>query len=153
MRALTIHQPWAWAIVHGPKRIENRSWSTNVRGWFAIHAGKSTQSYATHHDVVSQLIGRPLPSVSDLPFGAIVGVARLVGCSRIESIRDPWAFGPWCWQLDDVHPLERPLPCKGLQGWWSVPLAEVCALLPIDLARALRSAGRDVQPPLDFCRT
>ena len=25
-RALTVHAPWAWAIIHGGKDIENRSW-------------------------------------------------------------------------------------------------------------------------------
>ena len=26
MKALTIKQPWAWAITHGTKRVENRTW-------------------------------------------------------------------------------------------------------------------------------
>ena len=41
MRVLTVRQPWAWAIVHGGKDIENRT--RNVagayRGPVAIHAG------------------------------------------------------------------------------------------------------------------
>lgn len=32
MKALTVCQPWAWAIVHHTKRIENRSWETMYRG-------------------------------------------------------------------------------------------------------------------------
>lgn len=24
--ALTLWRPWAWAIIHGPKRVENRTW-------------------------------------------------------------------------------------------------------------------------------
>lgn len=39
LRALTIRQPWAWAIIHGGKDIENRSWNTKHRGPLVIHAG------------------------------------------------------------------------------------------------------------------
>ncbi|MHC4404130.1 MAG: ASCH domain-containing protein [Planctomycetota bacterium] len=41
MKALTICQPWAWAIIHGPKPVENRGWATKYRGPLAIHAGQS----------------------------------------------------------------------------------------------------------------
>jgi hypothetical protein len=36
--ALSLRQPWAWAVVHGGKDIENRVWSTKFRGEFLIHA-------------------------------------------------------------------------------------------------------------------
>lgn len=39
MRAITVRQPWAWAIARGGKDIENRSWGTSYRGLLAIHAG------------------------------------------------------------------------------------------------------------------
>lgn len=42
MKALTIRQPWAWAIVHGPKRLENRDWpGCSYRGPILIHASKN----------------------------------------------------------------------------------------------------------------
>jgi len=40
MRALSIRQPWAWAILHG-KDVENRTWVTRVTGEFLIHASKT----------------------------------------------------------------------------------------------------------------
>jgi len=40
MKALTIRQPWAWAIFHAGKDIENRDWPTRLRGRIAIHAAK-----------------------------------------------------------------------------------------------------------------
>lgn len=43
MQALTIWQPWASLIVHGFKRIENRTWAPPadlVGTTIAIHAGK-----------------------------------------------------------------------------------------------------------------
>jgi hypothetical protein len=41
VKALTIRQPWAWAIIYAGKNIENRSWNTKLRGTIAIHAGFS----------------------------------------------------------------------------------------------------------------
>ncbi len=38
MKALSIKQPWAGLIAHGVKDIENRTWKTNFRGRFFIHA-------------------------------------------------------------------------------------------------------------------
>ena len=29
MKALSIRQPWAWAILHAGKDIENRDWRTD----------------------------------------------------------------------------------------------------------------------------
>ncbi len=40
MKALSIKQPWAWAILNAGKDIENRNWKTNFRGKFYIHASK-----------------------------------------------------------------------------------------------------------------
>lgn len=39
--ALSVRQPWAWAIISGGKTIENRSWTTPYRGPLLIHAGKA----------------------------------------------------------------------------------------------------------------
>lgn len=40
MRILTVRQPWAWAIIHGGKNVENRvrNIAGNYRGPVAIHA-------------------------------------------------------------------------------------------------------------------
>ena len=43
MKALTVIQPWAWAIAHAGKRVENRTWGPprDVIGQrIAIHAGR-----------------------------------------------------------------------------------------------------------------
>ena len=41
MKALSIKQPWAWAIIHAGKNVENRTWATSYRGPLLIHAGKT----------------------------------------------------------------------------------------------------------------
>lgn len=35
-----------------------------------------------------------------------------------DLLADPWAFGPWCWVVDDVRLLPEPMPCRGMQGLW-----------------------------------
>lgn len=39
-----------------------------------------------------------------------------------ELAQDPWAFGPWCFVIDDVRVLDAPIPARGMQGMW--PLNE-----------------------------
>ena len=41
MRALTLRQPWAWAIAEQGKDVENRPWMTRYRELVAIHAGRT----------------------------------------------------------------------------------------------------------------
>lgn len=54
MRILTVRQPWAWAIIHGGKDVENRvrNIAGSYRGPVAIHAGLQ---HDRDHD--RQLIG------------------------------------------------------------------------------------------------
>lgn len=40
----------------------------------------------------------------------------------VELLADPWAFGPWCWCIDEVRLFDRPRPARGMQGLW--PLGE-----------------------------
>src|SRR5262245_15321972 len=85
MKALTVLQPWAWAIIHGPKRIENRVWRTNHRGPLAIHAGISRKLLRpTIND------GTPVPA--DLVYGAILGVVDVVDCLPLaQTPANPFA--------------------------------------------------------------
>ncbi len=113
MKAITVCQPYADMIAKGEKIIENRTWPTNYRGHLAIHAGRS-KAWMDHEDLVE----RP-----EMSFGAVVALARLVGCVRVEdlppalSARDD-ANGPWCWILEDVTPFQEPIPAVGKQGLW-----------------------------------
>ena len=43
MKALSLHQPWAWLVATGQKHYETRSWGTPYRGPLAIHAGKEQE--------------------------------------------------------------------------------------------------------------
>lgn len=115
-KALSVRQPWAWAICSAGKAIENRSWSTGFRGGICIHAagGMTAREYAEAAQFMLS-IGIEAPRKEVLTKGAIVATASIVGCvSRSPS---PWFFGPFGLVLQDVQPIE-PIPCKGALGFF-----------------------------------
>jgi hypothetical protein len=129
LRALTLWQPWAYAITRLGKRIENRSRPPGpslVGTTVAIHA-------AAKHDVAAERdaiawIHRTFSAEcyvpAEPPRGAIVALARVVG--SVTASDDPWFVGPVGWQLADVIALPTPVSCRGMQGVWPVP-ADVAA--------------------------
>jgi hypothetical protein len=110
VKAITIRQPWAWAVVFGIKRVENRTWATRYRGPRLIHAGKSRASLGREADLLPGL-----PPYDELPYRAIVGVVTLVDCVPVDQAPPaPFTEGPWCWILADARPFRRPIPHRGL---------------------------------------
>lgn len=83
VRVLTVREPWASAIVYGPKAVENRTWATSYRGLLAIHAGMST---AVLRDEMT--MGRVRAAWPECPDeatllgrrGFILGLAHLFDC-------------------------------------------------------------------------
>jgi hypothetical protein len=131
VRALTICQPWAWAIMYGPKRYENRGWHTDYLGPLVIHAGKSTKFMA---DGMRFLRSLKLDVPRDLDFGVVLGVVDMLGCVRASTTGsagkpDPFAFGPWCHHYANPRRLATPVPCSGRQSFFSVPRDVVAELL------------------------
>lgn len=128
MKAISIRQPWAYAIIHAGKRHENRSWRTNFRGEVLLHASKWFRPEEVRDDVreVEQMAIRsgvaldgPITlRVLQAETGGIVGVARVVDC--VSESTSPWFFGPYALVLDDVRPLPF-IPCGGALGFWAVP--------------------------------
>lgn len=119
MKAITIHQPWAWAIAQGHKRVENRSWATRYRGPILIHAGQSLKSMSDGRAMFDQL-GITMPAEAELVRGYVVAVARLVDCVPIDRVKDqPFAEGPWCWMLEGAQAVE-PFRLNGMQGLFNV---------------------------------
>lgn len=128
MRALTVRQPWAWAIVHGGKDVENRSRNVagSYRGPVAIHAGLTEDVAAYDDDMIREALGRVEDSwvlEEQLAVGAVLGVVDLV------EVHEPTEWCSWWGQSDaGVHltlanprPLARPVPCRGALGLWTLP--------------------------------
>lgn len=122
LRALTLHQPWAFAICHLGKRVENRTWAPSIPigTRIAIHAGAAYDHAGALAIAARFCEGQPPPRT--LAQMAIVAVATLKGIT--SDSQDPWFCGPVGWLLGDVVTLPKPVPCKGRQGLWTVPEVE-----------------------------
>lgn len=108
VHVLTLKQPWAWAVFHAGKDVENRSAGTPYRGRLYIHAGVRYDLDAI--DALLQLGYRP---PLDMPHGVIVGHVELVDVVRDSTSR--WATpGAMHWILAKPHLLSDPIPHRGL---------------------------------------
>jgi hypothetical protein len=122
--ALSIRQPWAWAILHAGKDVENRTWMSSFRGPVAIHAGLGMPKADVFE--FSELLadlrwkGRVTveqgPHYASLPRGGIVGVAEVTGCVNASS--SPWFFGPFAFTLANARPVPF-VPCRGALGFFA----------------------------------
>jgi hypothetical protein len=130
MKALTVWQPWATAIVVGVKQIENRVWRPPddvVTRRIAIHAGKKAHTSKGARSAIAML-----PVDLERPLGGIVGtvvvdfhlpyvegrVAGLAMAMAKKYAKDPFFMGPFGWVL--AWPARVPFhPCRGYQGLWN----------------------------------
>jgi hypothetical protein len=129
MRILTVRQPWAWAIIHGGKDVENRvrNIAGAYRGPIAIHAGAAWDCDARFP------VGKtPHPTSVSLVRGAIIGVVDLVdvhaflatgnGCLRNVSHARAEVCSPWAERearhlvLANPRALPGPIPHRGALG-------------------------------------
>jgi hypothetical protein len=121
LKALSVRQPYAWAIIHGGKDVENRSWHSPFRGRVLVHAGRHW--HAVGPQELSRRMGVEVPA--DLPLGGIVGMVEIVDC--VDAHESRWFEGPWGFVLRNPRPLPF-VPCAGHLGFYDVP-AEVLAVL------------------------
>ncbi|WP_063842725.1 ASCH domain-containing protein [Sphaerimonospora mesophila] len=118
MKALTVRNPWAWAIAHGVKTIENRTWNTTYRGRLAIHAAARPD----REDAFARVYELTGAYVLKSPASAIVAVVDLVDvCTAQDCECGPWAVpGQLHWQFANARELPDPVPCKGRLGLWDL---------------------------------
>jgi hypothetical protein len=115
MKAISLLNPWAWAVVMGLKDIENRKWSTKFRGEILIHASKG---YDPIGEIVLRENGVEPPPRDSLDYGALIGKVTITDCVKFSASK--WFFGPWGFTLKDTVRFERPTPCKGQLGFFMV---------------------------------
>lgn len=135
MKALSIKQPWLWAITNLDKRIENRTWKPPL--WIigqriALHASKQYDNAGRM--AIKEICGTIPLAKYELSLGYIVATAKITGWVNERGfgtglglflpstlIDDKWFFGPIGWILEDVQLLDEPIPCKGALRLWNVP--------------------------------
>ncbi len=119
--AISVRQPWAWAIIHGGKDIENRSpcavqFMKPLKGRRAIHASKgmTREEYEDARNFMAS-IGITCPKPAEIARGCITGSVEVVDVvSKSES---PWFFGPRGLVLRDPKPCKL-IPCSGELGYF-----------------------------------
>ncbi len=143
MRVLTVRQPWAWAIIHGGKDVENRvrNIAGSYRGPVAIHvAGKYADPPGLALDALNSAMeawcdAAPEHTEDDDPWfknvGKIIGVVDLtdVHDGAAESLHtkagevivtdpcSPWAIPDHQHLvLANPRPLADPIPFRGALG-------------------------------------
>jgi hypothetical protein len=140
MRAITVRNPYAWAIATGHKDVENRTRPTSYRGDIAIHSGAAWHKAGSmDRRVIDAWWGGPDNGITRIDaadfagawFGRVLAVAELYDCHQADSgccwseWGDPEGFHL---MLRNVRRLYRPVPAKGVLGLW---------LLPDDVERAV----------------
>jgi len=101
MRALSIRQPHAEAILLGVKTREHRGRETRIRGRFYIYASLGRYSEDEEARLCDQY-GISQLDANWLRRGAIVGTAELVDCDGGDwLLRDPRRIVP---RIPDRHP-------------------------------------------------
>lgn len=131
MRCLSLHQPWATAMVMGLKSIETRSWSTPYRGLIAIHAAKNMTALK---DGSLEELREDVPQLprdaAQYPLGVIVAIGMLADCERTDEMHPEkperdlgnYSDGRFGWIFTKVVAVPFPLPFRGMQGLFNLPL-------------------------------
>ena len=153
MYAISIRQPYLWAICRGGKGVENRA---NRRGpqaalkQFRAAAGRDVLLHASsrwegeeafrkvrHLSTVDPGVpGGPRSDTAWYGDSGIVAIVHVTGVHTSEACYDPLSgrmCSPWAeehaahLQLTDVRVLHRPVPYKGSLGLFTIDDATVLA--------------------------
>lgn len=137
MRVLTVRQPWAAAIFHQAKDVENRTRNLagSYRGPVAIHVAQKVDADAWDDLEAGWSLtpGVPRPSITDIghmqrDHGRIIGVVQLTGVHDADSCLSaddgiecsPWGdvddLDTWHLMLENPQLLETPIPFTGGLG-------------------------------------
>ena len=140
-KVLTVRQPYAAALVWGPKCVENRTKpAPGLRpgDWLAIHSARELydmdeRAWRWFHGLWPDA---PRDEADPrMRKGVILGVARYVGTATDETLEKAmstalagelsearrWFGGPYGWLFDVRVPLATPIPLRGQLGVFEAP--------------------------------
>lgn len=137
VKAITLYQTWASLVLWKLKRWETRSWRPQmaIGDLLVIHAGKkfggTERQYLLQEPYRSALLKHGITDArAQLPFGAVLCIAKLVSVRRTEDVRDNltwmersfgnYADGRFAWELEVVYVFDKPVPMQGAQGIFPV---------------------------------
>jgi hypothetical protein len=123
--ALGIQQPWVELILRGAKRLEIRSQPTRQRGLIYLYASKRASTLAA----AAAAATRHRIDVQSLPFGVLVGTAKLIDCrpcrpkdQHAACVTPQLLEGQFAWELSEPRSFAVPLAVRFLPyGVWFYP--------------------------------
>lgn len=151
MKALSIRQPWAELILQGRKTVELRTWRTNYRGRFLIHAAQKVNVEACEAYGLDP---------ASLVRGAVVGSVELVDildfdeASYDEHRGEHLRLGEWPgdllgWRLAEPERLPEPIPMNGKRNLFDVELGEP-DVQPVEASEIQPEPPRQAEPGKPF---
>lgn len=118
VKAVTVKQPWAYAIFYLGKDTENRGWIPGYKGRLYIHAGNSWDSEG---EAWIESEGLTI-DYSKIVFGSVLGCVDM----DVATSRSRWAMPDhFHWTLSNPRLLSEPFPAKGQLGLWQCDLASL----------------------------
>ncbi|MFD1121668.1 ASCH domain-containing protein [Methylophilus flavus] len=138
IKALSLKQPFAWLIANGYLLVDDRTWGTQYRGPILIHASKGL--YEAYYQHIKSNTDVPIPDRDKLEYGGVVGIAKLVLCSKPGELpagisREQRAhFGGvhqeyYGFLFEQARPLPL-IPCAGKLGIFEIDVDKVLAAPP-----------------------
>jgi len=138
LKALSLKQPFAWLIANGYLLVDDRSWGTQYRGPILIHASKGL--YEEYYQYIKRHTDVPIPDRDKLEYGGVVGIAKLVLCSKPGELpagisREQRAhFGGvhqeyYGFLFEQATPLPL-MPCAGKLGIFEIDIDKLLAAPP-----------------------
>lgn len=146
--ALSIRQPWAWAVAYGFKPVENRDWRASnpglrFRGLAFIHAGLKEEKDDLDFvfDTIAEEWALPRGEAEQRyrgqrQLGGIVGVMEVVDV--VTDMISPWFFGPYGLVIRNARPIPF-VPCKGELGYFRPQVDS--ALLDVAMSQPVLGAA------------
>jgi hypothetical protein len=144
LRGFTLIRPWTWTMIHAPKEvrkgIENRPLKLPLKFvdvWILFHSGRGTEDKETVA-FIERTLGLRLPRsawdegiIGRVKFSGMIrkGASDLFPDDVPPPGQEPWFFGPYGYVVSEAEALSKPIPCKGMLGFWRVP-PHVLAQLP-----------------------
>lgn len=151
MPAITLWQPWASLWCSPAKLHETRGWHTTRKGWLLVHAAKrklDNESASELDAIMDKYFDQHWGL--EIPFGALVGMVNLVDCVPTNNFAAAYDDtedgqcgdffpGRYAWRRGEFRRFARPIPYRGAQGFFNVPIsafsaAEFETLDPDDIA-------------------
>jgi ASC-1-like (ASCH) protein len=122
LKCLSLRQPYAELVVAGRKTIETRTWKTNFRGKFLVHASKVIDRESS--DILNI-------NCSKLTRGAVIGLAFVYDVKKYSTKQDfiadkdkhfssIFSEPKYGFLLKDTMKLNKPIPLAGKLGFFEV---------------------------------